>query len=67
MNHAKLKGAIIARGKSISETAEAIGLSNSAFYRRLCGAVDFDRTEINRLSDFLQLSGPEILEIFFED
>lgn len=40
-------------------------MSKSAFYRRLYGEVEFDREEMNQLSNFLGLSDAEVLAIFF--
>lgn len=65
INTDKLKGAIFVHGKNISETAEALKMSKSAFYRRLYGKVEFDREEMNQLSNFLGLSDAEVLAIFF--
>ena len=65
INTDKLKGAIFAHGKNISGTAEALKMSKSAFYRRLYGEVEFDREEMNQLSNFLGLSDAEVLAIFF--
>lgn len=66
MKSAKLKGAIFGHGKTISEVAEALDLSYSAFYRRLYGEMEFSRAEINRLTDFLGLSVEEMMDIFFD-
>lgn len=65
INTDKLKGAIFVHGKNISGTAEALKMSKSAFYRRLYGKVEFDREEMNQLSNFLGLSDAEVLAIFF--
>lgn len=42
-----------------------MGLSKSALYRKCKGITEFTRSEILKLVDILDLSGQDILDIFF--
>lgn len=46
---------------------EAIGISKSAFFRKCNGRSEFTRYEIDRIAEVLELSGDDILSIFFAD
>lgn len=57
-----LKGAIKARGLTISDAAKAIGISDATMTRRLRNGV-FGSDEMEKLADLLRLESPE--KIFF--
>ena len=53
--------------KNISkdDLCKAIGISKTAFYRKCRGVSDFTREEILDIAKLLDLSGQDILDIFF--
>lgn len=58
----KLKVAISESGKNQSDVAEVVGISPTAFNRKLNGFQQFKENEIERISNFLN---KPILDIFF--
>ena len=67
MSANKLKAAIVARGETLSNTARAIGVSKSAFYRKMHRQTEFTRGEINSIASYLDLSDEELISIFFTE
>jgi len=65
MNTAALKARIILQGKSINELCETLGISRSAWFRKLSGTSEFTRSEIDRLRELLKLDDHETAQIFF--
>lgn len=63
LNAAKLKNAIEARNMSINMFCANIGISRSAFYRKMRGTSEFTQGEIQKTIDILGLESP--VEIFF--
>ena len=63
-NKSLFKGKVMARGMTLASLAEAIGINASTMTRKLKQGT-FDRAEINAISDVLQLTDEEIIEIFF--
>ena len=66
MNGNRLLGKIKENQMTIGSVAEAIGISLSAFRRKIYGESDFTRDEIMQLADLLHLTDAEVLEIFFD-
>ncbi len=60
-----LKAKIVERGTTIQKVADAIGVSEPTFYRKLARNGDFSREEINKAVIFLDLSREERDNIFF--
>lgn len=65
MNYNKLKGKIIEKGYSMKQFSEAIGISHVSLYRKLKGIREFDRNEIEKISELLCLDNVQIIDIFF--
>lgn len=62
-NKLKFKAAVIERGKTIGDVAKFLDISESTLYRKINGASEFSRDEIQNICIFLKLDSP--LEIFF--
>ena len=67
MNANELKGKIIAKGMSVQVFCDRYGFVRSTFDRKLRGANEFDRDEIQRIVEALQLTWEEARNIFFAD
>lgn len=71
MNANALKARIMLHGKTIeSVVAELkdrkdVKLSKETFYRKLKGTSEFNRIEILALSELLEMSDKDIMDIFF--
>ena len=66
MNVAKFKAAIVERGTSVAELADAVGLSKSTLYRKIStGGDDFTIGEVLSITKALHLSSDEGQQIFF--
>lgn len=62
----KLRAAIKTKGLNAKDCALLLGMSRSAFYRRVhTGGLSFTIAEVHRLADVLELTGSELAEIFF--
>lgn len=59
----KLEYEMKSKGVSVDDLCVGIGMSKSAFYRKMKGATEFTRTEIQGITNFLHLETP--LDIFF--
>ena len=71
MNGNELKGFIIKKGFTISDfliQCKMLGapMSRNTFYRNLKGVQEFTRKEIIVMSEILEMTPNEKLEIFFE-
>jgi len=53
-------------GMNIGEFCEAAGFVRATFDRKITGKNEFDREEICRIRDTLQLSDEDIRDIFFD-
>lgn len=63
-----LRKRIKAKGLNAADCALLMGLSRSAFYRRIhTGGLNFTIEEVHRLADVLELTGSELGEIFMVD
>ena len=72
MNSRALKSRLILAGIKVDDLLakmqeKGINMSRSTFYRNLRGEGEFDRGEIQIISDLLSLSDEEMVEIFFKD
>ncbi len=65
MNTKELKAQMILKSKNVDEIAKELGISKSAFYRKLRGQSEFDRKEICGIIKILQISNEEAIKIFF--
>lgn len=65
MDKYKLEYFIRARNLNQTSFCKSLGISKTAYYRKTNGKSDFTREEILKIADILDLSGDEILEIFF--
>lgn len=65
MNTALLEYEMKVRGIKKDELCEKLGISKSAFYRKLNGTSEFTRSEIQNIVDSLGLESP--VPIFFDD
>lgn len=66
MNANRLLGRIKESKLTLAEAAKRIGISLSAFRRKISGDSEFTREEINSLTDVLGLSNDDLLDIFFD-
>ena len=67
MNVNLLKAKIIEKGFTIKNFSEATGIKKSALYRKMSGISEFDRKEIEIISNTLSLTDKQICDIFFTD
>jgi len=67
MNANELKGKIVANGMNVQSFCERLGFVRSTFDRKLNGTSEFNREEIERIIDALQLSWDDARKIFFAD
>jgi len=64
-NANKLKGEMAEKGCSAEKLAAALGINPSTLYRKMTGASEFTRSEIQLAAAFLDLSASDIQDIFF--
>ncbi len=60
-----LKAQMILKSKSINDVISKLGISKSAFYRKLNGQSEFNRKEICSLIEILQIDDEDAIKIFF--
>ena len=66
VNINKLRGKIVECGLTVEKLASLIGLSKSAFYRKLKGSGEnFSIKEANDIAEILNLTAEEVNAIFF--
>ena len=63
MDKLKLEYVIKKQGYSVKDVSKRIGISRSAFYRKMNGTSEFTQTEIQKLIDTLKIESP--MDIFF--
>lgn len=63
MDSVELEIAMKRKGISSEKLSKIIGISRSAFYRKMKGQSEFTQGEIQRIVDALELDSP--MEIFF--
>lgn len=62
-----LRGKIVENGMTIGEFCDRANFVRSTFDRKLSGASEFDRDEIERIIDVLGLTWDDARNIFFDD
>ena len=62
-----LRGKIVENGMTIGEFCDRANFVRSTFDRKLSGASEFDRDEIERIIDVLGLTWDDARNIFFAD
>lgn len=67
MDKYKLEYHIKNKNMTRESLCEAINVSKTAFYRKCNGHSEFTRDEIERIAEVLDLSGEDILSIFFTE
>ena len=73
MNANALKARIMLFGKTIDEVVkeldekQGVKISRETFYRKLKGTSDFSRKEILALSELLDMTDADTMDIFFND
>lgn len=65
MNKARLRYEMDTRAVSVEDLCAYIGISKSAFYKKLNGKSEFTRREIERICQRLELDSP--VDIFFAE
>lgn len=63
MDKALLKYEMDRRNVSVDDLCKSIGISRSAFYRKIGGKTEFTRSEMQSIVDLLHLDSP--VPIFF--
>ncbi|MBS4534473.1 helix-turn-helix transcriptional regulator [Clostridium sp. D2Q-14] len=67
MNSNKLKGIRIAKGYTQKQMAIKLGMAIRTYNRKELGIVEFNRAEIQKIAQILNLSLDEMNEIFFDN
>lgn len=67
MNANKLRGKIVEKGMNIGEFCKAAGFTRATFDRKLRGDIEFNREEIERIINALEMTDEELKSIFFEN
>lgn len=67
MNANELKGKITARGMTVQAFCDQFGFARSTFDRKLNGLSEFDRDEIERIINALNLTWEDARMIFFTE
>ena len=65
MNGQRLKAELLARKLTYQDAADALGISLTAFTRKINELVEFKRNEIEKLAALLDLKPNEVVVIFF--
>ena len=63
MDRAKLKGILREKNKTYKDCAEALGIGESQFCKKINGYVDFWVNELVKLAAFLKLSKEEFFAL----
>lgn len=61
----EFKAEIVRHGTTVDEVAEKIGINPASLHRKMNGTSDFYRNEIEKIIKILNLSGDDVLRIFF--
>ena len=67
MNARELKARMILKDKTVDKLCTAIGISRSAWFRKICGESQFTQGEIVCLRHELDLDDRATIDIFFND
>ncbi len=61
----EFRAEVVRRGMTIDDVAKAIGINPASLHRKMNGTSDFYRGEIETIVHLLNLSGDDVLRIFF--
>ena len=61
------KAEVVRRNLTLENVASAIGIDVATLHRKMNGASDFYRSEIEKIIKYLNLSNEDVLRIFFAD
>lgn len=61
----EFRAEVVRNSMSLEDVAKAIGISYVSLYRKMNGTSDFYRGEIEKIVRLLNLSGEDVLRIFF--
>lgn len=67
MDSQALRVELLIKGKKARDIAEALGISKSAFYRKLKGTTIFTQVEIVKIREILGITNERMIEIFFNE
>ena len=67
MNTIELKVQMTRKQKTADQLCAAIGISKTAWYRKVGGESQFTQGEINGLRRELELNDQQVIKIFFDD
>lgn len=67
MNSNKLKGLRVGRGYTQKRISKEIGITTKTYNRKELGLVEFNRNEISKIAEILEMSLQSVNEIFFEN
>ena len=67
MNSRELKAEMVRNGKSVDDLCSALGISRSAWFRKVGGDSQFTQGEIMGLRFELSLDDHQTAKIFFDD
>ena len=67
MNVRELKAEMVRQGKTTEELCGALGISKSAWFRKMSGTSQFDQGEISVLRSELNLDAQQTITIFFAE
>lgn len=62
-----LRGKLAERGYTLTALAAEMGIVQSTLHRKMKCETEFDRPEILQIKEILNLSGEEVMAIFFAD
>lgn len=61
----EFRAEVVRNGMSLEDVAKAIGINYVSLHRKMNGTSDFYRGEIEKIVRLLNLSGEDVLRIFF--
>lgn len=65
MDFKELKARMVLQDINNEDLAQKIGVSKSAFYRKMNGTTEFTRDEIQKIIDILHINSTDAIRIFF--
>ncbi|MDA3732346.1 helix-turn-helix transcriptional regulator [Niameybacter massiliensis] len=66
MDSNELRAQMVRKGFKVERLAEKMGISRSALYRKIHGSSEFNREEIFKISNLLELQPEDVYNIFFK-
>ncbi|EIW19964.1 MULTISPECIES: helix-turn-helix domain-containing protein [Pelosinus] len=67
MDSQALKVELLTKRKKAGDISDALGISKSAFYRKLKGETAFTQVEIVKIREILGITNERMIEIFFNE